>query len=91
MKHFGPVNSCFPGNVYDNDFGFSPVNFIDDNKRRWAYAAVFALISYKILLLFNGQYYLMPDEYNDPEWSEKWGWTKGNSTLYSNPTISHTI
>ena len=56
----------------------SPINFIDDHERRWAYGCVFALLSYRILNLFDGDNYLdFPEVYQDPEFSTSFGWTSG--------------
>ncbi len=55
----------------------SPVNFIDEHSRRWAFAAAFGLMAYDVLILFNGAYFWKPDEFDDPDWMEKFGWVKG--------------
>ena len=56
----------------------SPINLIDDHEQRWAYAAVFAIITYKVLSLFDGVLFWTPEAFNDPEWMKKYGWTEGN-------------
>ena len=54
---------------------FSPVDFIDDHERRWAYASGFAILSYRVLMLFNQEYIFEPSIYDDPEFMEQYGWT----------------
>ena len=56
---------------------FSPVNLIDENERRWAFMAAFGVVAYRILSLFEGDFFWRPDIYDDPDFTRTWGWTKG--------------
>lgn len=60
-----------------------PVNFVDEIGRRWAYAACFVILTYNVMMLFDGDSYwnLMPKK-TDKEWMKKYGWVKVLNKLW---------
>ena len=49
---------------------------MDEHSRRWAFAAVFAIITYRVIGLLTGEYIWKPEEFNDPVWMATYGWVK---------------
>ena len=39
--------------------------------------AAFGVVAYKILSIFEGNFFWRPDIYDDPYFTRTWGWTKG--------------
>ena len=39
--------------------------------------AAFGVVAYKILSIFEGNFFWRPDIYDDPDFTRTWGWTKG--------------
>ena len=56
---------------------YSPINFLDEHDQRWAYASVFAIITYKVLSLFDNELFWRPDKFDDTEWTKSYAWTTG--------------
>ena len=55
---------------------FSPINFVDEHGRRWAFVGAFAMITQYVSNFFEGTYFWYPGNWADPEWNLKFSWLK---------------
>ncbi|ELU11879.1 hypothetical protein CAPTEDRAFT_210104 [Capitella teleta] len=55
----------------------SPMDFVGNRGRRWAYSLVYILLSCRVLNLIEGSYYVKPSIYDDPDFDYKFKWTLG--------------
>lgn len=55
----------------------SPMDLVEEHERKWSYAAVFGVLSYRALRLMDKNFYWQPPSFDNPEWSAIFGFTKG--------------
>ena len=63
----------------------SPVNFIDEYGRRWAYVAAFIIFANVIVAMLEGQYIWDPVQSMDNAWKLNFNWLKGLVPLLTDP------